>query len=667
MKIIQKLEELPNFTDAKALVFDTETSGLSIHHGDRICGFAIGARDTEPFYIPIRHVNEGAQYRNMPSENIFKWLRPLLADPNRKWIGHNLKYDLHALRADGLELEGQIVDTMVLAHVVRGDWFKYSLDVCTQVYAPMRPVHAERLEEYLKATQKVVTTEEGKSDKNYSLVPIDILGPYACEDIASTAALLEALGNEKILSAPAPYNFGNPAWSVAELVANEMDLVKVIFEMEWVGVKIDMTKCLQLKQQALEEVEVLQDKLYQIVGGRFSLESWKDRWQAFERAGGEILFWGARKEERGKQKLQQFTQDRENSTGRPCWNAVAILKYLEHFKKTNKQKAFDFVLTYHEADQRQRLVSVYLDSFLKGTDMRGRLHGQFHQHRVVTGRLSSSDPNLQNQAKSGGTADQKALERFLGVKNETALNRHIRSLFITEPGNVFVALDWQNLEYRIATYFARDEFMMKKFQENKDADYHQITADLLAVDRDVAKTLNFMTLYFGGAKALAATFTGMGRPCSEFEARTMLNKLFAARQPLKQLMDKSLREAREQGLLQNPFGRVCFVPSGLEYVWLNWKVQGSGGDLMRAALVRLYRLIKKNRWPVSMLLSVHDECGFEMPNDAVQEVVPKLADEMCRAPWFSGVPITCDMEAGPSWGELEAVQPEGQNAEAKVA
>jgi DNA polymerase-1 len=353
--------------------------------------------------------------------------------------------------------------------------------------------------------------------------------------------------------------------------------------------------------------------------------------------------------ERSKQKSSAYTEDKERSTGRPCFNGMAIVQYLERFKEEGNAQAYDFMFSFHEIDLRERILATYINPILKGLDYNNRLHCSLNQARTVTGRFSCSNPNLQNQPKKGGSIDQKNFEKTLGLaKDEEAINRQIRSLFIAPPGHVLLSQDFSSIEYRIAAYLSRDEGLLEKYRQNPRLDFHAEMAELAGVDRDLAKTCAFMLLYGGGAKGLAATLTGMGRPHTTAQAQELVNKIFTARPALKKLIQDQINISKRYGYIQTCYGRICPQIPGFEYVALNHADQGMAADLLRYAMVRLHDLVKVKKFPIKMLLSIHDEILWQVPENLVEEIAPILSEEMCKCT-FMDIPVVADSEVGPNW------------------
>jgi DNA polymerase-1 len=663
--VVQSLEELPNFTGVPRLVSDTETSGVSPYHGDRICGICIGPYDEEKeYYIPIRHRPSMMDvYNNLPAENVFRWYNDLTKERSTRWTFHNAKYDLQMLWMDGIEFNGELDDTLILSHVAYGDEWDYDLLHMTRRWIPGGFAHVEykKLEEFLKETQKKVSTDEGQSPYNYSLAPINRLAPYGCEDIAAARNLSKALHARDELNLPAIPNQGNPAWSTRQLLYNEMKLIKVLAKLEFEGIKIDVQRCAELRDESNEEVESLTHKMYKMTGKSFSSSSQQQTGEAMERCGGHVMFWTKPEKHsdptkrKGKQKRDQYTANKAESTGRPCFNSEAILDYLKIYRKEGNVKAYDFMLLYYKAEQTKRLVATNLDAYLKGVDKNNRLHGQFHMHRTWTGRLASADPNLQNITKVKGTKEQGQIEKFTEHKDEDALNRKIRDLFIAEKNCALISIDYSSIEYRLATYFSGDTKLIQMYQKNPDVDFHQITADTLGVDRDVGKTIGFGILYGMGVNSLS-----MALSLTRDRAIQLRNKFFDTRPAFRNLISMIGEGVKRNGGVRNPFGRWCPVPRDLDYKGLNALVQGSAGDLMRYALVAL----DEAKLPIKLVSTIHDETLSESTIEMLLDNVAAIKKVMCGCPMFPTMPITCDQEVGFSWGKGLMSLGEWQNRKA---
>lgn len=644
-KIVKTPDELPDFSAHNVLVIDTETSGFLRQTGARICGIAVGPlKEASAYYIPVRHEAD-----NLALDAVMAWLRPLAADPARKWIFHNSKFDLKMFEQEQITFAGMVIDTMLMAYAINTSRFSYGLDSLTKIYLDkFEHTHYEKVREYILQTQKINIKGRSGLQPNYAKVPVAILGPYALEDINATRHLANRLNKVELLSAP--FNYGMPAWSQAELMLNEFKCARVISKMEDRGILIDRKRCVELAARAEAATNESQYEMEQLAGFSFNPGGKADIEKAFTTVCGEIKYWNLPKEKRGKQKGQQFTENAEDSNGRANWNAVALMQYLKEFKEAGNEKAVHFIKHYKNWSLNSKINATYFQSFLRMMDFEHRLHGQFKQTGTVTGRLSSEKPNLQNQAKTGGTADQKAYEKLVGYKDEDAINRMVRTLFIAKPGHVLVSCDFSQIEYRTAVWYSQDQAMIEAWKADPRIDYHDFTMQLLRLDRDLCKTVNFGTLYGMLANGLAATLTAMGRPTTKNEAQVILNLLFEKRPALRSLINDVGDSARRLGYVQNKYGRVVDVMQEQAYKALNYLVQGHCGDMMREALVRVDALIQAQGWPVDILLTVHDEIVYEMPDDLVPVAAPALAEEMCRC-GNMGVPILSDIEVGRRWSD----------------
>jgi len=661
---------------ARIIVVDTETSGLSVHNGDRICGFTLGPLDgTENYYFPIRHAGPKSQtscqeqtlfnavrfrlvplpgeLKNMPLEPTLEFLRQLFSDPEMSVVGHNLKFDLGMLRADGIEVQGHIYDTLVWAYGVDSSQWRYALDDLTaRLLTDFKHEWHEKLcawfLDHMGIDLKSKKAEDGEEPPNFSFVPIRLLGEYAMEDLRATRLCCKAL-METALRTDLPKNFSRVAWKQEDCVKLEQRLVRTVFEMEDRGVLLDAAKLTKLYEQTQDEIQYHSEKLYELAGYSFQVSSWKQIWNAFVAAGGKVCYWSRKKADQGKQKADKYTDNFEKSNQRPCWNASAFAKYFKHLKDEGNQKAFDFVYHYYQADHRMRLSGNYLETMLQRKDVNDVLHTRLNQHGTKTGRFSSSAINCQNITKSEGNADLKKIEKVIGHQ-EDALNRRLRELFIPRPGYTWVKIDYKQIEYVIATYFSQDTEMIQRFWDNPNLDYHQITADLAGITRDQAKTVNFGTLYGMGVNSLAAMLG-----ISKSEAQSIIDKMFSARPALKKLIRRVSNEGRDAKCVYLPYGRVVSVNPEKPYVALNYWVQGTTAYMMKERLVAVWEAIRKNHWPVRMLLTVHDEGDFEIATPHVLEIAPQIATLMCDVQDMIAMPVTCEISAGPSWGSLAEV------------
>lgn len=693
--IVQNVDQLPTFEGVHSLIMDTETSGLSPHSGDRICGIAVCSLDDaeKKYYVPIRHCklprtqteNQKAlfesrymQYEakytmfedtraavNLPVTPVFEWLRKLLDVEDRYVIFHNAKFDLGMLRADGIEPKCMIGDTIMLVHSVKSNFPNYTLDNLTKwIFKDFKHVQYEKLCNWFKETLGINLNtnkiKEGDEPPNFSFVPIELLGPYAEEDLEATRQLA-CWAFSRLMREPIR-NQDNPSRSQKELMGTEQALVRVLFEMENRGVRIDLDALNKLRERTVNEIEQYSGECYRLAREPFNVGSTKETADALGNAGGRVLFWNKpktnakRKPEgiteqdlAGKQKADQYTRDKTKSTGNACFNSSAVLEYLKQFTMERNKPGFQFIYNYYQADHRSRILSTYLDGILGRIDSDRALHANFNAHGTLHGRFSSSKINLQNITVSEGNRDLKQLEKFLGQKDDAAINRLIRNLFIPREGYTWVCIDWKQIEYVVATYFSNDSVMIKKFYDDPDLDYHAVTAEMAKIDRSTAKTVNFGVLYGMGYNSLAAMLG-----IAPYDAKNIIERMFYARPALKALIDNTQAFVRKNGCVLNPFGRTVPVPRNKEYVGLNYLVAGTVGDAMKDRMVAVFKWLRKEKLldVVRMLLTVHDEIDYEIRSDMVDQLVVPISDIMCDIPEIR-MPIRCDIEVGKSWGEVE--------------
>lgn len=656
----------------KAWVLDVETSGLCAEFGARICGVALGAyregAHVGEYYLPIRHAGivskEG--YKNLESRTVFNFLRPFLEDSTRVWIGHNLKFELKMMSAEGLGIGGSLVDTMVIWHCINSSLHTYSLESLSAKFLKNEKRESwEILEKYLAKSQPKVNLggKKGSRDKslNYSLVPIEILGPYAMEDIKAERSLCAAAGAAVQTGKHEGKNFGLPTWGFKELWKNEMELVRVLADMESYGVLVDTKKAVKMLEEGMGVAEGAMQKMWDLSGNCSSPSRWTLFRKSLENCGGKIRYWtlpekGKEKPGgkcKGKQKGDQFTEKAWESTKRPCFNSAAVLRYLQEYKTAGNHRAFECMKAFYEWHGLTFIMTTFVENLLSRADSTGRVHGQFNQTGTKTGRLAASAPNLQNQATEKGTHDQAAFERFFEIHDEEAANRRIRDLFVPSPGKILVCWDYKSLEYRLAAFASRDRDLMEKYRQNPDLDYHEETAGIIGFSRSVAKTVNFGLLYGMGVKSLRGLLVYLGHSVTVEEVRGLINKIYSARPGLKRLIDDCSRTAAQQGYIRNPFGRWVSIPPDAAYKALNAYIQGLGGDIMRYALVRIYCEIKRNGWPLQLILTVHDEIVGEMPEKFVGELAPAVAKIMEVIPVVD-LPLPVDVEiCRESWRKRE--------------
>jgi len=578
------LEELVGLLSAMdRFGLDTETTGVDSHTADLV-GICFGSTCGQGWYVPVAH--RGA--RNVPLETLRRVLGPLLGNPEVGKIGHHLKYDARILGRHQLPTEGWCGDTMVLAHLLHSQLESLKLDDLVRLYLerPMIPI-SELLGDK-KTTQ--ITMD---------FVEVERAAEYGAEDAEATVALHEKLEEEL-----AAQELGSWYREV------EIPLTLALLEMESLGVRIDPAI---LRQQA-DEVQLLcdqaRDDLFALAGREFNPNSPKQL--------ATILF-----DERG------VPGSRNRSTRQ---------EVLEDLARAGEPLAAKVT----EYRQLTKLKSTYLDALpnlVHPGD--GRLHTSYNSTVANTGRISSSNPNLQN------------------IPIRTDLGKRVRQAFVADRGCFFVSADYSQIELRVLAHFSRDPGFLRAFQEGQDI--HSVTASEIfevppeEVDKNMrrkAKEINF-GLNYGMSSFGLASRLGISRS----EARTHMDRYFSRYPKIKEYFDRVLEEAERDGYVQTLAGRRVEIPrprsrTGREArAALNAPIQGSAADILRRAMVELREELRRRKMRSAMVLTVHDEIVLEVPESEVADVQELLPRVMVGAFELS-VPVEVELRVGRSWAEL---------------
>jgi DNA polymerase-1 len=573
------------------IAFDTETTGL-----DRIASVPIGAslsfRSGAAVYIPIHE-----QHRALPEEVVKDYLRRIFGRKGQLKVAHNAKFDLQMLHNIGIPVEGPFADTLVASHLNDTSERGHSLDECCLRHLG-----------YVKIPTKNLLDAQG----TMLSAPIDDLVEYACEDADFTLRLwgiLEAYLREKGL--------------LAVFHDVEMPLVPVITRMELTGVHLDVGMLDQISEKLLHRIKELEDKIYELAGERFNINSTKQL-QA-------ILF----------EKLK-----------------VHELLGLKRLKKTKTGYSTDVTVLEQMADHplgavlleyrtMNKLKSTYVDTLpqlLHPSDE--RLHTNFHQTGTTTGRLSSNDPNLQN------------------IPIRSNEGREIRRAFSASQKDwVIISADYSQIELRILAHLADEDNLRQAFLNREDI--HTATAArIFDVDpkqvsgnqRSQAKAINFGIIYGMGPQRLARE-TGV----SMRDAKNFIDRYFATYPGIRSYIDRSIQFAREHEYTLTILGRRRTLReinetkdrmalSNAQNIAVNAPVQGSAADLIKIAMVRVQKKLDESGLHARMLLQVHDELVFECPKDEADRVTALVKREMEEAYAFS-VPLQTDVGIGDNWLE----------------
>ena len=580
--------------DAAELVgFDTETTSLNYMEAEVVgVSFAIAAGVAA--YLPLAHSYPGAPDQLDRSETLAR-LKPWLENPERHKVGHHLKYDAHVLSNHGITLAGMAYDSMVESYVLNSTATRHDLDSVAGKYLGRNTIHYEDV------------AGKGAKQLRFDEVPLETAGPYAAEDADITLQLHHVLW-PKIEAA------GQLASIYAEI---EQPLVAVLTRTEANGVLVDAGLLNAMSTEFALKMAEVEKAAHDSAGHPFNLSSPKQLQ--------EILF-----------NELSLPVIRKTPKGQPS-TAEDVLAEL----------APDYELPQLILDYRglSKLKSTYTDKLPQQISPRtGRIHTSYHQAVAATGRLSSSDPNLQN----------------IPIRNEEG--RRIRQAFIAAPGHVLLAADYSQIELRIMAHISGDEGLLKAFSE--DRDIHQATAaevfelepDAVSADqRRSAKAINFGLIY--GMSAF-----GLGRQLgiNLHEAQDYIDLYFDRYPGVKRYMDETRELARAQGYVETVFGRRLYLPEinarqaqrrqYAERSAINAPMQGTAADIIKRAMITVDRLLANPEYSARLIMQVHDELVLEVPTDELDAVRIAVSELMTAAADLK-VPLKVDIGVGANWDE----------------
>lgn len=582
---------LDSLKRAGRFALDLETTSLDPMRAE-VVGLALAWTEGEAVYVPVAHTGLEAP-NQLERSDVLNAVGPLLADPALKKVGQNIKYDWVVLANAGVELKGVAFDTMVASYVLNPSRRQHNL--------------AGLVLEHFNYTMTTYEDVAGKGAKQVSFdqVPIEAATAYACEDADYTLRLADELSAEVESAAMAPL-----------LYELEMPLIEVLVAMERWGVKIDAAVLRDLSKELEGQIEALATRIYTLAGEEFNIKSPVQlRVILFERLGLPVL--------------------KRTKTGPSTDHEVLEQLALQHDLPAE-------VVNYRALS---KLKSTYVDALPALIHpVTGRIHTSFNQTVTATGRLSSSDPNLQN----------------IPVRSE--VGRRIRQAFVAEEGRRLLSCDYNQIELRILAHLSKDTVLLEAFAAGEDI--HNLTAsevfgvgpaDVTPDQRRVAKVVNFGIIYglspFGLARDLKV---------SREEAREYIDGYFARYAMVKDYIEATKAEAHERGYVTTVLGRRRYLPElasadrvtkeMAERMAVNTPIQGSAADLIKRAMVEIYGEIVERGLEAKMILQVHDELLFEVPDDEADEVENLVVDKMVGVVELD-VPITVDAKWGKSWSE----------------
>ena len=559
----------------------------------RIVGFSLCPEEGKAFYVPVAHVPTIGMDAQMDRGEVLEALRPVLESERIKKIGQNLKYEMLVLRNHGVRLRGIHFDTMLAAHLLDSSQNSYKLDELSRIHLRHRMISYEDV------------TGKGKSKKNFAEVDLETAKKYSCEDADVTMILFRKFHAVLVEEG---------LWDLYS--ENVLGLLEVLCDMESAGVRVDTGILGEMSGEFERDLDSVQKSIYAEAGQEFKINSPKQL--------GEVLFGRLGLRSGKKTSKGAFSTDshvlRELSAEHEVPNLVLKHRFLAKLKSTY-------------IDQLPRLIN----------PATSRIHTSFNPAGTSTGRLSSSDPNLQN------------------IPIKTVDGRRIRNAFVAEDGSVMLSADYSQIEIRLLAHFSGDPALTEAIRNERDL--HTATAceifakgeDEVTPDmRNVAKTMNFSIIYGISAFGLSRR---LGIPVPD--SRNYIKRYFDRYSEVKSYMDSSVEDAREKGYSETLVGRRRPIPelrsknrverSRGEREAINTPIQGSAADIINLAMIRIFGRLEKD-FRSRMILQVHDELLFEVREAELEELSGLIREDMEGA-WELDVPLKVELGVGRNWSE----------------
>ena len=573
----------------KRFAFDTETTSLDYRIA-QIVGFSVAFDAQNAYYVPLAHDYEGAP-EQLNREVILAQIKPILEDESVKKIGHHLKYDAHVLENHGIHLAGWYFDTMLASYVLNSVATRHGMDDVARLYLS-----------HLTTTYEQVAGK-GAKQKTFNQIQLETAAHYAAEDAHVTYRLYEVLSS-KLQAHPELVNI---------LHNIEVPVARVLTQMEENGIELDLAFLDQLGGEFSNTMQNLENQIMEIAGESFNVSSPKQV--------GEVLF----------EKLG-LKGGKKTTTGQYS-TSESVLEKIEH-------PIAQLILEYRGLS---KLKSTYTDGLCKQANPdTHRVHTSYHQALTATGRLSSTDPNLQN------------------IPIRAEIGRQIRKAFVAPEGRILLAADYSQIELRLMAHLSQDEALLDAFIHGQDV-HRRTAAEVLGIpleevtndQRRQAKAVNFGLLYgmseFGLIRQLGFT---------RQESQDYIKQYFHRYPGIYDYMQRTRQVALEQGFVETLLGRRLYTPDidarnmmvrkAAERAAINAPLQGSAADIIKMAMVEVDKMLPKDQ--AKMLLQVHDELVFEVDEDIAEELAPKLAEVMQSVLQIS-VPLVVEVGKGKNWDE----------------
>jgi DNA polymerase-1 len=589
---------IAQLSKAKLFAFDTETTSLDYMRAEIVgVSFALASESgvIDAAYVPVAHDYPGAPDQ-LSREQVLAKLKPLLEDPRRPKLGQNLKYDISVCANHGIAMAGIAHDTMLQSYVLDSTATRHDMDSLAKKYLAQDTIHFEDI------------AGKGAKQLSFNQIPLDQAAPYAAEDADVTLRLHQALW-PKIEAIP----------SLQQVYRDiELPLVPVLSRIERTGVRIDAEELKAQSHDLARRISELEERAYASAGRKFNMGSPKQI--------GAIFF--------DELKLPVVAK---TPKGQPSTSEAVLEKLAEDGHELPS------IILEHRGLSKLR--STYTDKLPQMVNPdTGRVHTSYHQAVAATGRLSSSDPNLQN----------------IPIRSDDG--RRIRRAFVPDAGYRMLAADYSQIELRIMAHLSGDERLLAAFSAGEDI--HRATAaeilglapeQVSAEQRRSAKAINFGLIYGMSAFGLARQL-GIERG----EAQEYVDLYFARYPGVRAFMDRIRAQARADRYVETLFGRRLYLTninhsnnqlrSAAERTAINAPMQGTAADIIKRAMIRVDDWIQRERPPVRMIMQVHDELVFEVETDAVDAASERISDIMQGAAELK-VPLIVDVGVGDNWDE----------------
>ena len=587
LKLIRQLEKSGLFA------LDTETTSINPMQA-KLVGLSFATRANQAFYIPCTHNYLGAP-EQLDLQAVLEQLKPVLENPGIKKVGQNIKYDWMVLVRHGIDLQGVTFDTMLASYLLNPSKRAHNLDQIALDFLDHKTITYEQV------------AGKGKNALTFSQVSVDKAIPYACED-----ADITLMAKDVLMS-------GLKELDLEELMDTvEMPLVPVLMRMEMQGAGIDVDRLQELSKSFGQELDALEGSIHGLAGEAFNIKSSQQL--------GRILF----------EKLQLPVQKKTKKKTGYSTDVSVLTTLAEHHE-------LPALILKHRT--LAKLKSTYADALVELVNPEtGRIHTSYNQTVAVTGRLSSSDPNLQN------------------IPIRTEEGRKIRQAFIPRKDWYLVSADYSQVELRILAHCSEDDILIQAFREDEDihtrtaCEVFQIEPQSMTVElRRQAKAINFGIIYGMSAFGLSRQLD-----ISNKMAKTYIDHYFSRYRGVKRFMDQTIADARQTRRTSTLLGRIRILPDidsknvivrqAAERTAINTPIQGSAADLIKVAMIKVDDVLRKKKLASAMLLTVHDELVFEVPPDEL-EVITRLVRDIMEGVWELRVPLKVNIACGFNWDE----------------